>query len=481
MSFHYFFRVAAGVLTLAGLSLTQSGARAAEALDLVLEHGRVMDPASGLDAVRHVGIRAGRIAAISAEPLAARERIDATGLVVAPGFIDLHQHGQDEESYRFKALDGVTSALELEVGAADVDAWYREREGTLPLNHGVSIGHLKVRMAVMGDQPAFLPGADSRAARQPPTEADLAAMKAKLDEGLRQGAVAVGFGVAYTPSASAWEIVEMFRVAAKHRAPCHVHLRHTGHLEPGAVAGLEEVLAAAVVTGAPLHVVHIQSTGKRVTPQLLEMVAGARANGLDVSMECYPYTAGMTDIRAAFFNDGWRERFGLDYSDMQWGATGERLTEATFREHRKTGGLVIVHTNPEAIVRAAVAHPLTMIASDGLKGHPRNAGTYARILGHYVRETRAITLMDALRKIALLPAQRLEVRVPAMARKGRVAIGADADLTVFDPATVSDRATYTEAFRESVGIRHVLVNGVPVVRDGAFLATAKPGRAIRAP
>ncbi len=454
---------------------------AAEAFDLVILNGRVMDPESGLDAVRHVGVRGGTIEVVSEALLKGRKTIDAQGLVVAPGFIDLHQHAMDGESWRLKAFDGVTTAFELEVGAADVDRWYADQEGKRPINYGVSVGHIKVRMSVMGDRPSFLPGSDSGAATRRASAAQLDAIKAGIEKGLKRGAVAVGFGLAYTPNATPLELMEMFRVAAKHRASSHVHMRHSGHLVPGAVEGLQELVAAAAITGAPLHIVHIQSTGKRMTPDLLKLVAEAQSNGLDISAECYPYTAGMTDIRAAIFDPGWREKFGLDYSDMQWGATGERLNEETFHKYRKQGGLVILHTNPEKIVTEAVAHPSIIVASDGLKGHPRNVGTFCRVVGHYVRAAGALELMDALRKITLMPAQRLEARVPDMKKKGRVRVGADADLVVFDPKTVTDRATYTEALRASVGVRHLLVGGKVVIAGGKLDEALNAGRPVRAP
>jgi N-acyl-D-aspartate/D-glutamate deacylase len=474
----------AGGTLAAGLAflLASLSPLAAQEFDVVIAGGRVMDPESGLDAIRHVGINGDKIASVSTEPLHGRTVIDAKGRVVAPGFIDLHQHAQDEESHRLKALDGVTSALELEVGTADVDRWYAERAGKLPLHHGVSIGHIPVRMTVMGDQPSFLPGGQSRAAREPASPEQIAELQRRLEHGLQRGAVAVGFGIAYTPVATRLEVVEMFRVAARHRAPCHVHMRYDKALEPDArVPALQELIASALVTGAPLHVVHVQSSGGQATPRLLELIAAARGRGLDISTECYPYTAGMTDIRSAIFDDGWRERMGISYADLQWGATGERLTEESFARHRKTGGLVIAHSNTEAIVRGAVTHPLTMIASDGLRGHPRNAATYARILGRYVREEKALTLMDALRKMSLMPAQRLEARVPAMQHKGRLRPGADADLVVFDPVRVIDQATFERADRESVGFDWVLVGGVAVVKDGKFLNGVRPGQPIRAP
>ncbi len=460
------------LLSIAGLGLAQ------EEYDLVIADGRVMDPESGLNEIRHVGILDGKIAAISETPLSGRETIDAAGLVVAPGFIDMHQHAWDADSVRMKIRDGVTSALELEVGTDDVAAWYAQNEGKLPFHHGVSVGHIKVRMQVMGDFPSFLPKADSKAATVEASAQQVETLKTGIQRGLDEGAVAVGFGLAYTPATSRWEILEMFRVAAKNEASCHVHIR-TRRKE--SVEGVAEVIAASAISGAPLQIVHLQSTGAGETPKLLQMVSEARSNGLDVISEIYPYTAGMTDIKSAIFADGWQRNFELNYSDLQWGETGERLTEATFTQHRETGGLVIVHSNTEEIVTHAIKDPHALIASDGLKGHPRNAGTFARVLGYYTRERGELDLMTALRKISLMPAQRLEKRIPAMKNKGRIKPGADADLTLFDPETVTDVATFTDAEKMSSGIPFVIVGGTPVVRDSTIVHETFPGKAIRAP
>ena len=222
----------------------------AQSYDLVILNGRVIDPESRSDAIRNLGISNGAIKAISNNKLAGRTVIDARGLVVAPGFIDLHQHGQDEENYRFKAMDGVTTALELEVGTGDIDAWYAQREQKSLINYGVSAGHLAARMAAMHEPVTFLPTGD--AARRAATDAEISEMKRRLEDGLKRGAVAVGFGIQYTPNASRWEILEMFRVAAKYGASCHVHMRHAGVKEPGSsIQALEEVISAASITGAP--------------------------------------------------------------------------------------------------------------------------------------------------------------------------------------------------------------------------------------
>ena len=469
-------------LLLAGSSLNLS--TAAQGYDLVILNGRVIDPESKLDAVRNLGITGGKIRSISASPLRGRNTIDAAGLVVAPGFIDLHSHGQDEENYRFKAMDGVTTALELEVGAGDIDRWYAEREGKALINYGVSIGHIPTRMAVMRDPGNFLPSGD--AAHKAASAAEIAQIRERVEQGLKRGALAVGFGINYTAAASRWEILELFRVAARIGAPCHVHLRYAGMKEPASsVSALEEVIAAAAVTGAPLHVVHITSTGLRGTPQLLQMIDEARSRGLDVTTECYPYTATQTRIETAIYDPGWQEVLGIDYKDLQWVDTGERLTAETFGRYRKTGGMVIGHAIPEDIARGAVANPIVMIASDGHiekgKGHPRGAGTFARVLGRYVREQRALSLMDALAKMTVMPARRLERIDPEMKNKGRIRVGADADLAVLDPGRVIDIATFEGPPKYSEGMRHVLVNGIVVVKDGQVQSEAAPGRAVRAP
>jgi N-acyl-D-aspartate/D-glutamate deacylase len=464
------------------LFLFAAAALSAQTYDLVIANGSVIDPETHLNAVRWVGINGATIRAVSTNPLQGRKTIDAKGLVVAPGFIDLHEHGQDPEAYTFQARDGVTSTFELEVGTADVAGWYAAREGNSLINHGVSIGHIQVRMKVMKDLADFVPSGPG--AHQVATPEQITEMKRLMERGFQEGAVAAGLGPTYTPAATRWEILEMFRVAARFKASCHVHLR--GNAESNEPEeGLEEVLAASAITGAPLQVVHINSSSLNHAPHMLQMIAEARSHGVDVTTEMYPYIAGQTRLDSARF-DSWVDRPEADYHNLMWVATGERLTKETFQRYRKQGGLVILFNNTEDMIDLILRDPLPMIATDGFgyeggNAHPRSAGTYSRILGVYVRERHILSLDDAIRKMTLMPAQRLEARVPGMKKKGRIQVGADADINIFDPETIHDRSTYEKGKAASEGVRYLLVNGTLVVQDGKLVDGVAPGKAIRAP
>jgi Amidohydrolase family len=450
--------------------------------DTVLLHGRVMDPESSLDAIRNVGITGNKIAIITTEPITGKTTIDATGLVVAPGFIDLHSHGQDAENYRYKAMDGVTTALELEVGVYPVAPWYAARRGKALINFGASSGHIGACIAVMHDSGTFLPR--DKVITDIPTPAQQSQIVADVQQGLQQGGLGIGMGLAYTPHETPTDVLSLFSLAAKVDRPIFVHMRTPGPLTPGVVDSLQEMIADAAITGASVHIVHINSMANRLTPLALSMIRGAREHHIDVSTEAYPYIAGQTRLESAVFNPGWQQQLSIGYHDLQWIETGERLTEETFNRYRKQGGGVILFTNTEEMVRTAMADPMVMIASDGMltdgKGHPRSAGTYARLLGVYVREQKVLTLMEAIRKSSLAPAQRLEAMTPQMRNKGRIKTGAGADLILFDPDKVIDKATFQQPAQYSYGFRDVIVGGTFVVRNGKLDESTLPGMPILA-
>ena len=474
------------IVSLCFLLFTATTIFAAEQYDVVLEGGRVMDPETGLDAVRNVGIRDGKIARISSDPLAGRLVIHATGLVVAPGFIDLHQHGQDFASQRVKALDGVTTALELEIGAPDVAQFLKSKEGHSLINYGTSASHVAARASVFG---APLPSNEilpksGPATDRPATPEQIEAIRQRLRSELDAGGLAIGMGIQYTPGATRLEVIDMFRLAAERRVPVYTHMRSAGRVEPGsAIEAVSEVIGAAAISGASLHIVHINSTCLRDSLECLSMVAGARARGLDVTTEAYPYIAGMTAINSALFNPGWQEKLGISYHDLVLPDTGEHLTKERFDELHSsaTTHWVLIFANTQEIVDQVIPHPLVMIASDGAEGHPRNAGTYSRVLAQYVREKGTLTLMDALRKMTLMPAEMLERSTPAARQKGRLQEGADADIVVFDPDTITDRSTFQKPMEPSVGVHYLLVGGTTVVDDGKIVPDAFPGRALLGP
>jgi dihydroorotase len=216
----------------------------------------------------------------------------------------------------------------------------------------------------------------------------------------------------------------------------------------------------------------------------LATLQAARDEGLDVTGDLYPYDSWATYAGSTRFDPGWQERFGIDHGDLLVPGTSARLTPATFAAARRDNALVAAMAIPEDDVRAGLRSPILMLGSDAIlepgdNNHPRAAGTFARVLGRYVRDERLIGLPAALAKMTIQPARRLEAGAPAMRRKGRLSVGADADITVFDPATVADRATLERPAQASTGITWVLVDGV-VVRDpdGPRL-DARPGRAIR--
>ncbi len=463
--------------------------------DVVIANGRVMDPETGLDAIRHVGIRGQSIVAISKEPLQGQRLVDASGLVVAPGFIDLHAHGQSARANDFQAMDGVTTALELESGVIDMQSFLARRKDDAVINYGASIAHAALRTWAMPEYTDAFSAAvvDVREAGRVDPEAwdrlnevaeqgsyealdsqDYPELWKRMAEGLQGGALGIGMPHQYYPGASYDEIFRLFQFAAEHEAPIYTHVRDMG------IAPMQEVIANAVATGASLHIVHMNSSSLWDYQTNLDLILGAQERGADITTEAYPYTAASTSIQSAIFDEGWQEKLRISYGDLQWQDTGERLTEKTFNEYREEGGVLIIHMMKPEWIQAVMADPRVMVASDGMPyapgAHPRSAGTFSRFLGRYVREQGVLPLMDGLRKITLMPADRLASIAPQMKRKGRLQLGADADITIFDPAHIIDTAGFEADLSYSEGVEFVLVNGEFVVRDGTLVVGARPGQ-----
>ncbi len=459
--------------------------------DVVFEGGRVIDPETGLDAVRNVGVRNGSIGAISVEHLTGAVTIDVSGLVVAPGFIDLHAHGQDVKANTLQAQDGVTTALELEVGTFPIHQAYAARDSKSILNYGYSVSHLGVRTQVLR---GYLPKSFSEIAANDIAQPEqLNQILQVLSEGLNEGALGIGLGLEYSPGAGRAEVFRIFETAASDGVPVIVHPRRGIHQDPTpepALQSVQELVANAAATGAVVHICHVTSTALKETAEVITLIDRARENGVNVTTEAYPYAAASTDLGSEMFSPGWQKRLGgISFSDLVWVASGEKLTESSFNVFRSQAiggqaGNVIINSIPPSAVDAAIAHADIVIASDGLPWitgleHPRGAGSFSRVLGRYVRERQILELPLALAKMTILPAKILEDVAPMMKKKGRIQLGADADITIFDPASVIDAATYRAPARPSNGIIYVLVGGTFVVRNGKFVEGVYPGEAIR--
>jgi N-acyl-D-glutamate deacylase len=511
-------RTTAWILTLALLSIHAASAADESAYDLVVANGRVIDPETGLDDVRSIGVRDGRIAAISEIPLSGRTVLDARGLVVAPGFIDLHAHGQVLPAARMQAFDGVTTALELESGVLPVALAYDSvaQEGR-PINYGFAASWLFARIA---EKEAMEPNASltffQDAQRRTGWQHTLASpeeterIMARIEQGLQEGALGIGILAGYAPGHGRKEAFAVAQLAAKYGVPTFTHARYMSVIEPqSSFEAIAEIVSLAAATGAHMHISHLNSIAVRDIPRIAELLHGAQGRGLRITTEAYPYGAGSTAVGSELFRGNWRERLGgASAGDIE--LAGVPFNDATLAEaQEKTPGEWIVahYLRPDRsaadqdYLDKSVLFPGGAIASDGMRwtwkgetitgdvwplpadafAHPRSAGAFTRFLRDYVLERKRETLREGLRRMTLIPAQILEKSVPQMTKKGRVQVGADADLVVFDLATVSDRGTYTQPNQTAVGMSYVIVNGLPVIRDGELVRHALPGRPIRRP
>ncbi len=461
--------------------------------DVVLSGGRVIDPETKLDAIRNVGIFNNRIAQISSEPLKGKEIINVSGLVVAPGFIDLHVHGRTNTEQEYQLHDGLTTALELEWGIENLKEWYATRQSKALINYGASVCWPYERFKAIdkykkGVNKLFetsIKGESSiemrnsailSAATEQLTTEELNKTLDNIKSSLSEGGIGIGVPIGYLPKTNPGEMYKVFQMAGELNVLVFTHVRNPD------IISIQEVIADAALTKAPLHIVHINSMAMGNIQLGLDMVNAAQKRGIDITTELYSYTAASTSLESAMFSDGWQDRLGISYEDLQWVGTGERLTKETFDAYRKTGGTVIIHMMKPEWIKTGIAEQGVIIASDGMPyaklAHPRTAGTFSRVLGKYVREDKVIDLNTAIEKMTLLPAKRLENIAPMMRFKGRIQVGADADITIFNPNTVIDKATFEEGLKFSEGIEYVMVNGSFVLKNGKTVANVFPGQAV---
>jgi N-acyl-D-aspartate/D-glutamate deacylase len=463
----------------------------AEPYDLVISNGRVIDPETGLDGIRHVGIQDGSIVVISEAEIEGASELDATGQVVAPGFVDIHTHSPSRLGGAIQVLDGVTTQLDLEAGAFPVSAYGDHYAGGTPINFGASVAHFAVRAKVIEgrDTPYLFTGTSMMRAGlafvQEATSAQIEEMRILLGQGLDDGGLGIGVLLDYMSVAvSEAELRMIFEVAGSRKVPVFVHVRRGFAGDP---AGLIEVIALAEETGAPLLISHITHSAMHAVPEWLALIDAANARGALITTETLSYAAGGTSISAAVFGREWQKIFNIDYSDVQWTATGEWLTQESWEKYRaeQPTGMVNHHYVKEGWIEAALAWPGMMVSTDvtpaldrDILANPNGAGTFSRFLGHYVRERELMTLSDGLARITLFPAQWMEGVAPQFARKGRVQVGADADLVVFSADDIEARATYGDPFVPPVGLSHVVVGGRIVVDEGVIVEGRYPGQRI---
>ncbi|MFQ5605723.1 MAG: amidohydrolase family protein [bacterium] len=450
--------------------------------EIVIRGGRVIDPESGFDRVTDVATRADKIVAIGRRLGAGEVEIDASGLVVSPGFIDvLASVPPNIHAHTHKITDGVTTCFGMHGGPIDVEKYRRDFETSGALvNYAAAVGDRTLRRAA---------GATDRT--KPAAPEQIKKMQILTDQAIEAGAVGIGFGINYAPGMSYEEVFALFEVAAKNNVPCHLHARYKGNVFPLTMSlAVEEVIAVAAATGAQAQLAHLTSSTVGSAPLSIKLIEGAAKHGIDVAFDFHVWTRNQTSIQSALYEPGWQERFGgITYHDIYLAETQEPLTKERFHELHNSDGYTLVQTEfiPEEEIALAIGSPLGMISSDsgGLwspdgheseTGHPRGTGTFARFLGRYVRDRKIVSLMEGLKKITLLPAMRLQRSVPEMLKKGRLQVGSDADITVFDPATIMDRASYQQPYLYSEGVLYVIVNGVLVLREGEIVDGVKPGR-----
>ncbi|TDQ19288.1 N-acyl-D-glutamate deacylase [Algoriphagus boseongensis] len=480
--------------------------------DLVILNGRVIDPETKLDAIRNIGISGGIIQEISENKITGKETIEAKGLVVSPGFIDTHWHGVDEYGVKIGLRDGVTSPLELEMGVYPVDGFYKEREGKSQANYGASVSHMAARIAILDKidpkgsplygssiNESFNDGAKWNTNPYSPEETNLVVKG--MEKELRQGGLGIGFAIGYFVKVGSPEVMAIANLANRYKSYITTHVRYLSQIPPSGYLGLEEMVAVAKLNNVPLLVHHVPSNCLGLTENCLDLIDEARSQGYKIAGEFYPYNFASSGFAADYLKPGFQERIGMEYSDIVYVKTGEKMTEELFNKYLKEdpSGTVIFYSMKEKDMMAALKRPgvfvgsdaMPLVASDGKpltwdspygdgKGHPRAAGTHARLL-KMVREQNAIPLMEAIAKLSFYQAQFLEDVVPDMKKRGRLQPGAIADITIFDFNTVQDNADWKEGMNSlpSTGIPYVVVNGTIVVKDSEVLKGVYPGQPIR--
>jgi hypothetical protein len=489
----------------------------AKEYDIVINNGRVMDPETEFDGIRNVGIKEGKIAIITKKKITGKETINAKGHVVAPGFIDTHTHASDKYTIKMSMMDGVTTGLDLELGALNIEAWYKREAGKWPMNYGQSVSQEIVRMVIH----------DGLEINGPVDAADVFPLRAKsvedgvegwsvtvsnleqinrimkiLDEGLQQGALGIGCTVGYAQKGvSTYECFEIQRTAARYGRLSAFHTRfHTQNKPPvEATMGFGEIFTNACLLNAPLLICHNNDYGWWEIEEKLSM---ARDMGMNMWSEYYPYTAGSTAIAAeALRPESLEGMLGLKYEETIYDPSQNKFLnkEEYLKVVKEDPGRTIVAFNParEDWMPYWLKMPHMTVGSDSMwatdkslvwesdpskfSGHPRTSGTHSTVL-RMAREA-GVPLMFTLSQLSYWSAKHLgDAGLKQMQVRGRMQEGMVADIVVFNPQTIHEGSTYKKGENglSPTGLPHLIVNGVFVKKDDKA-TNVFPGQPIRYP
>lgn len=502
------------IITLSVVLLASDALRADE-YDLVISGGRVIDVETKLDGIRNIGIREGKIIAISEQSMTGKVVLDAKGFVVSPGFIDFHAHGQNIPADRMQAFDGVTTALELESGILPVGGWYDNQKKTgRVLNYGVSAAWTYARVTAhenIEPKPNLKWFQDAYAltnwVRNVSDDNQQAKILQLIEQGINEGSIGIGLNSGYAPGYGYKEVLAVHELAAKHKVPTFTHIRNMSNLDPdSSVQAYAELISFASGAGSHVHVCHLNSTSLRDMSVAVRILRNAQQRGTNITIEAYPYGAGSGAVNSAMFTPENMKRMGAVASDFEY--QGKPLTEESLRKMQKEspGEIIVFHyyrlPRDQHFLDLAVLFPGGIIASDAMPwmdkdgkiinsdawplqqdafAHPRTAATYTKFLIDYVRDRKAESLVDAIARCSYRPAKILEESVPQMRKKGRIQEGMDADIIVFDLNGLKVRSTYDDPNHHSLGMKHVVVNGKLVIREGELDTKAFPGQPVRRP